>query len=118
MSTAATNNSENPKVQLFTPIEGSSYVDDGTRDYHFCCNVDTPKATRDALYIGDIYSNAATCSLCGEYVRSRNKHDYRSCSCGNLSVDGGSHYCRRSGKPGTYVEAIVLFSDARGGAVA
>ena len=29
------------------------------------------------------------CRLCGEEVESKARHDFRSCSCGNLSVDGG-----------------------------
>jgi hypothetical protein len=29
------------------------------------------------------------CKLCGVIVESKARHDFRSCSCGNLSVDGG-----------------------------
>lgn len=29
------------------------------------------------------------CRVCDEIVESKGRHDFRSCSCGNLSVDGG-----------------------------
>lgn len=38
--------------------------------------------------------NVAECQLCGDIVFSRTRHDYRSCSCGNTSVDGGLDYMR------------------------
>lgn len=42
-----------------------------------------------------IISNKAMCLLCGDVVESTGTHDFRSCSCGNLSVDGGHSYLRR-----------------------
>lgn len=39
--------------------------------------------------------NAAKCLLCGDVVESRHRHDFRSCSCGAMSVDGGKSYSRR-----------------------
>lgn len=33
--------------------------------------------------------NIWRCKLCGSMVESRSRHDYQSCQCGNLSVDGG-----------------------------
>lgn len=32
---------------------------------------------------------AAKCKLCNDIIYSRTRHDYRTCSCGNLSIDGG-----------------------------
>jgi hypothetical protein len=58
--------------------------------------VDTPKKERQKAYIGSIFKNQAKCLLCGETIISKNRHDYVSCSCGNVSVDGGSWYARRS----------------------
>lgn len=63
-------------------------------DYHFCCNKGTPKEEREKLNIGDVWINAAVCHNCGDFVRSRNRHDFRTCSCGDVSVDGGSWYGR------------------------
>lgn len=42
--------------------------------------------------------NAIHCLNCGEVVESKNRHDYKSCSCPpmcRVSVDGGSDYNRR-----------------------
>lgn len=33
--------------------------------------------------------NAAECTLCGEILFSRARHDFHCCSCTNVSVDGG-----------------------------
>lgn len=42
-----------------------------------------------------IIKNQAQCLLCGDVIESKNRHDYVTCSCGNLSVDGGTDYLRR-----------------------
>jgi hypothetical protein len=34
------------------------------------------------------------CLLCGDTVFSRARHDYRTCSCGQLAVDGGFDYTK------------------------
>ena len=46
-----------------------------------------------------IIRNRAKCKLCGDIVESFSVHDYRECSCGNASVDGGRDYLKRSGNP-------------------
>lgn len=67
--------------------------------------------------VGPIYENAATCGACGDYIRSRNRHDFATCSCGALSVDGGSWYARRvTREAGRFTDHITLFADARGDA--
>lgn len=43
-----------------------------------------------------ILRNSATCALCGDSIQSTNRHDYVSCACGAISVDGGLDYLRRS----------------------
>ena len=43
-----------------------------------------------------IISNKAQCRLCGDIVESLHRHDYKSCKCGNMSVDGGKSYLKRS----------------------
>jgi len=83
-------------------------------DYHDFTTIDTPKEERDKKNVGDIWINAAQCLLCGEVVRSRNRHDYRYCKCGNVAVDGGSMYIKRSYKePDTFKDIVVLFSDVK-----
>ena len=83
-------------------------------DYHDFTTIDTTAAERKRLNVGDIWINAARCHECGEEVRSRNLHDFRSCKCGNVAVDGGSFYARRSffKKIGGYDDIIVSFNDA------
>lgn len=50
--------------------------------------------------------NAAQCKLCEEIIESKHVHDYVSCKCGNVSVDGGLEYIRRAfkGDPNTFVD--------------
>lgn len=38
--------------------------------------------------------NAMKCLICGDIVYSRARHDFRSCSCGNIYVDRGLDYFR------------------------
>jgi len=45
-----------------------------------------------------IYKNAVRCLSCGDIVESKNRHDIQTCSCGNISVDGGLDYLKRSWK--------------------
>jgi len=42
-----------------------------------------------------ITKNAARCKLCGDIIESKYRNDFVTCSCGNLSVDGGHDYLRR-----------------------
>lgn len=48
--------------------------------------------------------NRAGCNECGDVVRSAHRHDYRPCACGNIAVDGGEDYCKRSFKASMPVE--------------
>lgn len=45
--------------------------------------------------VGKLIRNSAECHECGECLESKSVHDFRSCICGNLSVDGGKEYVRR-----------------------
>lgn len=42
--------------------------------------------------------NAAECLVCKTTLVSYDVHDYRTCRCGNLMVDGGFDYVRRGAK--------------------
>jgi hypothetical protein len=44
--------------------------------------------------------NAAKCLKCGDTIMSTSRHDFVTCSCGNLSVDGGHDYLKRSVRDG------------------
>ena len=42
--------------------------------------------------------NKAKCLICGEVLESKFPHDFKTCKCENLSVDGGLDYIRRGYK--------------------
>lgn len=44
-----------------------------------------------------IKSNKIRCRHCGDIIESRTVHDFVSCSCGRVAVDGGHDYLRRCG---------------------
>ena len=39
--------------------------------------------------------NKIKCKLCGDEIESKHRHDFVTCSCGEISVDGGLDYLRR-----------------------
>lgn len=41
-----------------------------------------------------ITKNAAQCRLCGEVIESTHRHDFKSCSCSEIFIDGGLDYTR------------------------
>ena len=47
-----------------------------------------------------IETNEARCLSCGDVIRSQYTHDFNTCSCGNLSVDGGLSYRKRNFRDG------------------
>ncbi len=44
-----------------------------------------------------IVQNAATCLSCGDFIVSKHRHDFVTCTCGAIAVDGGQDYLRRIG---------------------
>jgi len=48
--------------------------------------------------------NRVKCTKCGDIIESVHGHDFRSCSCGAISVDGGHNYLRRVGDINGYIE--------------
>ena len=53
-----------------------------------------------------IIQNAVTCNGCGDFIVSKHRHDFVTCSCGAISVDGGQEYLRRVGtlEKGSYID--------------
>lgn len=41
--------------------------------------------------------NKIRCKKCGDIIESKSVHDFRSCKCGSVAVDGGHNYLRRVG---------------------
>lgn len=44
-----------------------------------------------------IVRNMAMCLGCSDVIESTFRHDFVTCTCGSLSVDGGHEYLKRSG---------------------
>lgn len=62
--------------------------------------------------MGRIVENSAKCLKCGDKIISKHRHDYVTCSCGNISVDGGLDYCRRSFKDmETWIDTSIWEDD-------
>lgn len=45
-----------------------------------------------------IIRNAIKCKLCEDIIESKHRHDFVSCKCGSVSVDGGTDYLKRCGE--------------------
>ena len=46
-----------------------------------------------------IIRNRAKCKKCKQIIESKFTHDFVTCKCGAISLDGGQEYCRRIGQP-------------------
>ncbi len=46
----------------------------------------------------EIIVNKIKCNSCGEIIESTHRHDYKTCKCGRVSVDGGHSYLKRAFK--------------------
>lgn len=64
------------------------------------------RRTPDALDAGPFIE----CAKCGDHIRSMNRHDFRSCKCGETFVDGGSDYLRCGGHAVMDGERIAIFT--------
>lgn len=53
-----------------------------------------------------IIRNAARCRLCGDEIESRYGHDWVSCSCGEIFVDGGRRYLRSGARDFANFESL------------
>ena len=65
-----------------------------------------------------IIRNRAKCLRCGDIIESTHTHDYKTCSCGAVAVDGGHDYIRRSYREeGCFEElseVLTLYETKRG----
>ena len=43
-----------------------------------------------------IIRNSAKCLKCCDEIESKHRHDFVTCQCGAISVDGGKEYFKRS----------------------
>lgn len=44
-----------------------------------------------------ILINKIRCKKCNDVIESVSRHDFKSCRCGAVSIDGGRDYLRRGG---------------------
>ena len=51
-----------------------------------------------------IIENVVTCMACGDRIVSKHRHDFVTCTCGAVSVDGGQEYLRRVGDFGNVLD--------------
>ena len=51
-----------------------------------------------------ILINKAKCKNCEDIIESKHRHDFVSCSCGKIAVDGGKDYLRRMGNKEDIIE--------------
>ena len=51
-----------------------------------------------------IIRNVAQCNRCKDVIESKTRHDFVSCKCGAIFIDGGKDYFRRCGDPADFIE--------------
>ncbi|MRX83958.1 hypothetical protein [Eggerthella guodeyinii] len=66
------------------------------------------EALRPLGYAKLVVLNQLRCGICGEFVESTTRHDFKMCSCGNVGVDGGHDYARRTHRTGRYIDFCVF----------
>jgi len=66
---------------------------------------------RRTIHAGDIRLNRARCKKCSDIVTSDNRHDFKTCKCGAISVDGGSWYLKRCGNFSDIEELSEYYKD-------
>jgi len=55
-------------------------------------------ATRIRVAKAKIKVNKAQCLLCGDVLESKHRWDFKTCFCGEISINGGKDYLKRSVK--------------------
>lgn len=71
-------------------------------------------STKKKYYRTVLTSNKAACLCCGDVIESKHRHDFVSCSCGALSVDGGLDYARRTfNKKEDWVDMCESYQEER-----
>lgn len=65
-----------------------------------------------------ILQNEVQCLKCGDRIYSAYTHDFVTCSCGAIAIDGGMTYLKRSGESRNYKDiSIVLEHDLYGASI-
>lgn len=61
-----------------------------------------------------IVRNMIKCKKCGDVIESKSVLDFRTCSCGACSVDGGHAYLRRCGQSLDFIDMSEIVPDKEG----
>jgi len=60
-----------------------------------------------------IITNKIKCNHCGQIIESKSRHDFRTCKCGRVSVDGGKEYLKRAfKKEGDYEDLSEVIKES------
>jgi hypothetical protein len=54
------------------------------------------------------YQDAIHCISCDDVVYSINRHDYRPCSCGKVTIDGGKDYTKVSHESNAFYNMVTI----------
>ena len=57
-----------------------------------------------------ILKNKARCKACDTVIESKHRHDFVTCKCGLISVDGGKDYIRRLFKDYDDIEELSEYA--------
>ena len=85
-------------------------------DYLEFTTINTPSIERQKLDVGDIFINQVRHTKCGWIIRSKNRHDWVTCKCGELSLDGGSWYQAMKGDITNAENHVVMYNELHGAA--
>jgi hypothetical protein len=58
-----------------------------------------------------IIRNAAQCAKCGDIIESKHRHDFVSCTCNAIFVDGGHAYLRSGGNREDFISLLEVSND-------
>jgi hypothetical protein len=58
-----------------------------------------------------LIQNEAQCAKCGQIIFSRSRHDFVSCKCGAIAVDGGMDYRRIVGNLGDVIDRSMYITE-------
>jgi len=57
-----------------------------------------------------IVSNTIKCKSCNDIIYSAHRHDFKTCNCKAVSVDGGVDYLKRVGDIGNIEELSIIMN--------
>lgn len=78
-------------------------------DYQEFTTKDMSVKKRREIGVGDVWSNAIKCKKCGSIARSKHRHDFVRCECGDCFVDGGSWCPRYGGVDLNEIEVLIEY---------